>query len=81
MNVPTDYTLAQSTKVTTEFTFELTVVAGCDVTQFVDWFHDTAEPIKANVLAEPVTVALGPVQDTVSRQEGNKDGLTFCGER
>lgn len=26
-------------------------------------------------------VNLGPVEDSVSRQSGNNDGLTFCGDR
>ena len=51
------------------------------MTAFVDWQLETAHPTKANVLGDTVLIQLGPVEDTLSRQSGNKDGLSFCGER
>ena len=62
-------------------TFELEMIAGCDMTAFADWHLKAAAPIQASVLADSTRIELGPVQDTVSRQNGNNDGLTHCGER
>jgi hypothetical protein len=65
----------------TDVQVELEIVAGCDSTFFVDWNLSNEGPTQVNVLGETGTVALGPVEDSVSRQSGNTDGLTFCGER
>ena len=37
IQVPTDHTMTDSVEVSTELSFELEVVAGCDVTEFVNW--------------------------------------------
>ena len=54
--------------------------ATCGSAQFIEW----SLPGKAysnTVLGEAVIDAIGPVKDTVSLINGNKDGLSFCGER
>jgi hypothetical protein len=81
IEVPTDFSMSEMQSLSTEVQFELEVVAGCDSTFFVDWNLSNAEPTQVNVLGENGTVALGPVEDSVSRESGNQDGLTFCGER
>lgn len=37
IQVPTDHTMTDNVQVSTELSFELEVVAGCDVTEFVNW--------------------------------------------
>jgi len=34
-----------------------------------------------HVRDEPLILALGPVEDTLSRQSGNNDGVSHCGPR
>jgi hypothetical protein len=81
IEVPVDHTSAEVNSYSTEVQFELEVVAACDSTFFVDWNLSNEGPTQVNVLGETGTVALGPVEDSVSRESGNQDGLTFCGER
>ena len=79
IEVPKDYTYAESEIVTADVTLTVNVIAGCDSSSFKDWILLDESPITMNVKSEPVTVAIGPVEDSVSRMSGNKDGFTHCG--
>lgn len=65
----------------TDISFVLQVVAGCDVTEFVDWALPSTSSYTINVLDDAITVPIGPVDDTVSRKNGNQDGVSYCGAR
>ena len=73
--------MAETSSLSTDVSFTLEIVAGCDSTTFVDWSLQTIDPLEVYVLGESMQVNLGPVEDSVSRQSGNNDGLTFCGDR
>jgi len=79
IEVPKDYTYAESEFVTAEVMLKVNVIAGCDSSSFKDWILLDESPITMNVKSEPVTVAIGPVEDSVSLVSGNKDGFTHCG--
>ena len=81
IEVPKDYTLAQTEIMSSEVTLKLEVVADCDATKFVDWKLQGAAPIDLNVLSGTKTVSLGPVDDLVSLKYGDSDGLPHCGHR
>jgi len=81
IEVPKDYTYAESEVTTAEVTLTINVIAGCDSSSFKDWTLLDESPITMNVKDEPITVAIGPVEDSVSRVSGNKDGFTHCGLR
>ena len=78
--VPTDYTRSTQNPVVSTADFVLSVVATCDATMFVDWTLPGTN-IQSYVKGVPVTQAIGPVEDAVSRIKGNADGLTYCGSR
>lgn len=81
IQVHKDYNQSESETMKAQVSFTLVIVAGCDSTSFIEWTLEGAESFNAYVLGDSVTIALGPVEDTVSRQSGNNDGLTHCGER
>ena len=81
IEVPTDYNYAESEVVTAEVALTVNVIAGCDSSSFKDWTLLSESPITMNVKDEPVAVAIGPVEDSVSRVSGNKDGFSHCGLR
>ena len=60
--------------------FTLTVGAVCGSTSFIDWgLHEKL--FISTVKGKTIVEQMGPVKDTVSQINGNKDGLTFCGDR
>ena len=61
IEVPKDYTYAESEFVTAEVMLKVNVIAGCDSSSFKDWILLDESPITMNVKSEPVTVAIGPV--------------------
>ena len=78
--MPKDYTRLTFTTFTAHVDFTLTVGATCGSAQFIEWSLP-GKSYSNTVLGETVIDAIGPVKDTVSLINGNKDGLSFCGER
>ena len=78
INVPDDYTRSSFTKKRSSIFFRIIVQEECGETIFDDL-----------VLADMTVFVNGPantltfdqVQDSISKQFGNKDGVTFCGAR
>ena len=81
IEVPTDYTQSQTEIKTAEITMTLNVIADCSSTKFVDWDLLIENSTTINVKDVPFVRAIGPVQDSVSRTTGNKDGISECGPR
>ena len=81
VEVPTDFTLAESSSKQADIEFQLEMVAGCDMSEFVEWALQEVQTVTVKVLGQTKSLALGPVKDTVSLQTGNNDGLTWCGKR
>ena len=71
IQVPTDYTLAVSNEVSASVSFTVVVEATCDVSHFVDWSLLTNTEYQHFVKAEPSHYSIGPVEDTVSRINGD----------
>lgn len=49
------------------------------MTEFIDWALQSANSYTLNVLDDTMTIPVGPVEDTVSQQSGNNDGVSYCG--
>ena len=81
IEVPKDISGTVTEVMQSELQFSLEVVAGCEDTAFVDWTLTSVGTITMNVRDDAQVIALGPVEDTLSRQSGNQDGLTHCGQR
>ena len=80
IKVPDDYPLSTYTIMTSQVEFTLTVIADCTSTQFVSWGLSDAN-YTSSVLEDAQIISLGPIQDSVSQINGNKDGMTSCGNR
>ena len=80
IEVPKDFKKATSTTMTSQVDFTITVNAVCGSTSFIDWaLHEKL--FISTVKGKVIVGEMGPVLDTVSQINGNKDGLTFCGDR
>ena len=79
--VPTDFTLTIFNPVTAQIDFTLDIEATCEVTKFMDWTLKESTSFQHYVKAVATQHSIGPVYDSVSRINGNQDGLSFCGPR
>ena len=80
-NVPTDHTLSSYEEVTVQESITIVVGASCQSTQL-----DTFELQDMTLYVSDPDIALQTqtipiVMDSTSKQEGNQDGFTNCGER
>ena len=80
IEVPDDHSRTNFRTTTAQVSFSLNVGATCESAEFVEWSLP-GQSYTNTVKGEPQVVAIGPVQDTVSKINGNQDGLTYCGKR
>jgi hypothetical protein len=81
MSVPTDHTLTSSEDLLSEVSFDIKVDIGCYGSALDDF---TLTEMQVFIKDENLSTAgqdLLIVQDSVSKERGDQDGLTFCGER
>ena len=69
--VPSDYTLTILNPITAQIDFTLDIEATCEVTQFIDWALKESTSYQQNVKAVATQHSIGPVDDSVSRINGN----------
>lgn len=71
IEVPDDWTQSSFTTIQAEVDLTIQILATCERTQFVDWILMLNTQVTANVQGDAKVIALGPVEDTVSRSMGS----------
>ena len=78
IQVPEDYTRSTFTEVTGSFTFDIIVQEECGESTLDDLILENMVAFDEGAQVEQT---FDEVQDSVSRDFGNKDGISFCGAR